>query len=241
MNDKKINMNNNFRLLVISTSTVHGSSFLTYIKDDLVDFIQTDELIFVPYARPSGISYDAYTDLVREALKDKGISVKGLHTFSDQKNAIREAKAIFIGGGNTFLLLKTLYEMDLIGTLKSAVALGLRYVGTSAGSNLTGLTIGTTNDMPIVYPPSFEALQFLPFNLNPHYLDPDPNSTHKGETRETRIREFHEFNSQAVLGLREGSWLHVENGEIQLKGSLSARLFQKEKEPIELNPGRLQF
>lgn len=234
-------MNSNFRLLVISTSTIHGSSFLAYIKDDFVDFIQTDELIFVPYARPSGISYDDYTANVQSALAEKGIAVKGLHTFSDKKEAIKQAKAIFIGGGNTFLLLKTLYELDLIGDLKTAVAAGIPYVGTSAGSNLTGLTIGTTNDMPIVYPPSFDALQFLPFNLNPHYLDPDPNSTHKGETRETRINEFHQFNSQAVLGLREGSWLHVENGEIQLKGTLSARLFQQGEEPIELNPGQLNF
>lgn len=234
-------MNSNFRLLVISTSTIHGSSFLAYIKDDFVDFIQTDELIFVPYARPSGISYDDYTANVQSALAEKGIAVKGLHTFSDKKEAIKQAKAIFIGGGNTFLLLKTLYELDLIGDLKTAVAAGVPYVGTSAGSNLTGLTIGTTNDMPIVYPPSFDALQFLPFNLNPHYLDPDPNSTHKGETRETRINEFHQFNSQAVLGLREGSWLHVENGAIQLKGTLSARLFQQGEEPIELNPGQLNF
>lgn len=234
-------MNSNFRLLVISTSTIHGSSFLAYIKDDFVDFIQTDELIFVPYARPSGISYDDYTANVQSALAEKGIAVKGLHTFSDKKEAIKQAKAIFIGGGNTFLLLKTLYELDLIGDLKTAVAAGVPYVGTSAGSNLTGLTIGTTNDMPIVYPPSFDALQFLPFNLNPHYLDPDPNSTHKGETRETRINEFHQFNSQAVLGLREGSWLHVENGEIQFKGTLSARLFQQGEEPIELNPGQLNF
>ncbi|MNL67989.1 Peptidase E [compost metagenome] len=95
--------------------------------------------------------------------------------------------------------------------------------------------------MPIVYPPSFDALQFLPFNLNPHYLDPDPTSTHKGETRETRIREFHQFNTQAVLGLREGSWLHVENAQIELKGTLSVRLFQQGKEPIELQPGHLQF
>lgn len=234
-------MDRNLRLLVISTSTIHGSSFLAYVKEELVDFIKTDELVFVPYARPSGISYDDYTENVQSALTDKGIAVRGLHTFSDQKNAIKQAKAIFIGGGNTFLLLKTLYELDLISDLKAAVAAGLPYVGTSAGSNLTGLTIGTTNDMPIVYPPSFDALQFLPFNLNPHYLDPDLNSTHKGETRETRIHEFHQFNSQAVLGLREGSWLHVENGNIQLKGTLSARLFQQGKEPIEISPGQLQF
>jgi len=115
------------------------------------------------------------------------------------------------------------------------------YMGSSAGTNLTGMTIGTTNDMPIVYPSSFEALGFLPFNINPHYLDPDPNSTHKGETRETRIKEFHKFNSQAVLGLREGSWLEVSNGEIQLKGNLPARLFRQGGEPVELECGRIDL
>mgnify|MGYP003426432391 FL=1 len=121
--------------------------------------------------------------------------------------------------------------------MREAVHRGTPYIGTSAGSNLTGLTIGTTNDMPIVYPPSFEALQFLPFNINPHYLDPDPTSTHKGETRETRINEFHQFNDQVVIGLREGSWLRVENGEIELKGDLSARIFQKEQEAFEIETG----
>ncbi|UIR57210.1 dipeptidase PepE [Sphingobacterium sp. SRCM116780] len=234
-------VNTNYKLLVISTSTIHGSPFLAYIKDELVDFIETDELIFVPFARPSGISYDNYTANVQAALVEKGIQVKGLHVFENKKEAIQEAKAIFIGGGNTFLLLKTLYDLDLMEDLKNAIANGIPYVGTSAGSNLTGLTIGTTNDMPIVYPPSFDALQLLPFNLNPHYLDPDPNSTHKGETRETRIHEFHQFNNQAVLGLREGSWLYVSNAVVELRGKLQARLFQQGKEPIELNPGQVNF
>jgi dipeptidase E len=134
-----------------------------------------------------------------------------------------------------------LYELDLVQQLRVQVAKGIPYVGTSAGSNLTGLTIGTTNDMPIVYPPSFDALGFLPFNINPHYLDPDPNSTHKGETRETRIQEFHQLNPQPVIGLREGSWLHVDEGNIELKGNLTARLFKAGFEPEELAPGLINF
>lgn len=230
-----------YKLLVVSTSTIHGSEFLAYIKHDFVEFIQSDELLFVPFARPSGISFDAYTAKVQYALKDEGVTVRGLHEFDNMKKAIQDAKAIFIGGGNTFLLLKTLYDLDLVPQLRVQVAKGIPYVGTSAGSNLTGLTIGTTNDMPIVYPPSFNALGFLPFNINPHYLDPDPNSTHKGETRETRIQEFHQLNSQPVIGLREGSWLHVNDGNILLQGDLKARLFKAGLEPVELAPGLINF
>ncbi|WP_448138692.1 dipeptidase PepE [Sphingobacterium siyangense] len=236
-----MNVNPAYKLLVVSTSTIHGSEFLAYIKQDFVEFIQSDELLFVPFARPSGISFDGYTAKVQDALRDRGITVRGLHEFHNMKKAIQDAKAIFIGGGNTFLLLKTLYELDLVQQLRVQVAKGIPYVGTSAGSNLTGLTIGTTNDMPIVYPPSFDALGFLPFNINPHYLDPDPNSTHKGETRETRIQEFHQLNPQPVIGLREGSWLHVNKGNIELKGNLTARLFKAGFEPEELAPGLINF
>jgi len=203
--------------------------------ENAANFLNTDEILFVPYARPSGVTYDEYTENPRKAFATKGIRVKGLHEFENLQEAILKAKAIFTGGGNTFLLLKSLYELDLIDALRTAVNSGTPYMGSSAGSNITGLTIGTTNDMPIVYPPSFEALGFLPFNLNPHYLDPDLNSKHKGETRETRIKEFHKFNSQPVLGLREGSWLEVQKGKIELKGNLTARLFQQEKEAREIS------
>lgn len=228
-------INEKYKLLIASTSTVHGSGYLEYIIDDAVRFLGVDEIIFIPYARPSGVTYDEYTEAPKKAFATRNIKVKGLHEFSDPKEAILNAKAIFTGGGNTFLLLKTLYELNLIDALRDAVSRGIPYMGSSAGSNITGLTIGTTNDMPIVYPPSFEALGFLPFNLNPHYLDPDPNSTHRGETRETRIKEFHKFNSQAVLGLREGSWLEVQSGKIELKGDLTARLFQQEKDATEIS------
>jgi len=228
-------INQNYNLLIASTSTVYGSGYLEYILDEAVQFLNTDEILFIPYARPSGVSFDEYTESPRKAFAAKGISVKGLHEFDNLQEAILQAKAIFTGGGNTFLLLKSLYELDLIDALRVAVNSGTPYMGSSAGSNITGLTIGTTNDMPIVYPPTFEALGFLPFNLNPHYLDPDLNSKHKGETRETRIKEFHQFNSQAVLGLREGSWLEVQNGKILLKGDLTARLFQQGKEAVEIS------
>lgn len=239
--EKTIHMiNPNYRLLVISTSTIHGSGYLEYIREEIIDFLQTDELLFIPYARPSGITHDDYTSNVEHALQPFHIKVTGIHTYEDPKEAIRQAKAIFIGGGNTFLLLKTLYELGLVEELRDTVAKGTPYMGSSAGSNMTGLTIGTTNDMPIVYPPSFDALQFLPFNINPHYLDPDPNSTHKGETRETRIHEFHQFNSQTVIGLREGSWLRVENGSIELKGVLTARIFKPNQAPVEIPSGILK-
>lgn len=236
-----MNIGPNFRILAASTSTVYGSGYLEYILDEAVDFLETDEILFIPYARPSGISFEEYTEAPRNAFAKREVMVKGIHEFENPKIAIANAKAIFTGGGNTFLLLKTLYELDLIDSLKQAVSNGVAYMGSSAGSNITGLSIGTTNDMPIVYPPSFQSLGFLPFNLNPHYLDPDPNSTHKGETRETRIKEFHQFNSQAVLGLREGSWLEAQQGEVRLKGKLSARLFLAGKEAQEINPGVLDF
>jgi len=118
--------------------------------------------------------------------------------------------------------------------LKETLENGTPYLGTSAGSNITGLTIQTTNDMPIIYPPSFKTLGLVPFNINPHYIDSDVNSTHMGETRETRIKEFHTFNTIPVLGLREGSWLEVKNDKITLKGSLSARWFTQNNQAIEI-------
>jgi len=209
-----------------------------YLLDEVNSFFSgADEILFIPYARPSGISYDQYTEYPRKAFAEIGKKVKGIHEFDDPVKAVQQAKGIFTGGGNTFVLLKTLYENRLIPAIREAVKKGTPYMGSSAGSNITGLTVGTTNDMPIVYPPSFDALQLVPFNINPHYLDPDPNSKHQGETRETRINEFHHFNGQAVIGIREGSWLHVQGSTMSLKGELSARIFEKGKEPYEQEPG----
>ncbi|MEQ9262174.1 MAG: dipeptidase PepE [Owenweeksia sp.] len=228
-------------LLIVSTSKIHGSAYMTYLLDEVNDFFKTDEIVFIPYARPSGISYDAYTEAPRKAFAEIGIKVKGIHEFDDPAEALRQAKGIFTGGGNTFLLLKTLYEKDLVHVLREVAGRGTPYMGSSAGSNITGLTVGTTNDMPIVYPPSFDALQFVPFNINPHYLDPDPGSKHQGETRETRIKEFHHFNKQVVIGIREGSWLRLHQGKLQLKGAHTARLFEAGKEAREVEPGDVSF
>ncbi len=215
---------------------------MAYLLDEVKDFFKgKKEILFIPYARPGGISYDEYTEAPQKAFAQIGIEVKGIHEFDDPAEAVQNAEGIFTGGGNTFLLLKTLYENGLIEPLRKAVSDGTPYMGSSAGSNITGLTIGTSNDMPIVYPPSFDALQLVPFNINPHYMDPDPNSKHQGETREQRINEFHHQNSQPVIGLREGSWLRVENGVIELKGNLPARLFEKGEEPREVQPGDVSF
>lgn len=222
-------------LIIASTSTVHGSDYLEYLIDDLdVFFKGVKTIVFIPYARPSGISHDDYTAKAREAFKKINKELRGIHEFENPIETINTAEAIFTGGGNTFLLLSQLYKNHLMEPLQKAIKNGIPYLGTSAGSNICGLTINTTNDMPIVYPPSFKALGLVPFNINPHYLDPIPDNKHMGETRETRIKEFHAFNTQPVIGLREGSWLHVKGNSVVLKGELSARIFEYNKAPFEV-------
>ncbi len=225
-------------LIIASTSTLHNGGYLEYLLPELsIHFKNVSELVFIPYARPSGISHDEYTEKVRQAFSKINIKVKGLHEFENLKEALKQAEGIFTGGGNTFLLVTQLYRHDLMTLLSETLKKGTPYLGTSAGSNITGLTMQTNNDMPIIYPPSFQTLGMIPFNLNPHYLDPDSNSTHMGETRETRIKEFHQFNTLPVLGLREGSWLEVKNETITLKGNLKARLFRQNQQPEELESG----
>jgi|TARA_Y100000385_G_scaffold110562_1_gene114755 dipeptidase E len=226
------------KLIVASTSTIHGSGYLDYLLDKLTLFFQfTETILFIPYARPSGLSHDAYTEIVQKAFKKIDKNIVGIHQFENPKKALLEAKGIFVGGGNSFVLLDELYKNDVFDTLKSVIQSGTPYLGTSAGSNICGKTIGTSNDMPIVHPPSFDALSIIPFNINPHYLDPNPKSKHMGETRETRIKEFHFFNSQSVVGLREGSFLEVSGERITLKGPLKARIFEYNKEAYEVQPG----
>ena len=222
-------------IIIASTSTVHGSGPLEYLLETLkVHFNSADEILFIPYARPSGITHDDYTSKVSEAFNKIGKSVRGIHEFDDPITAIETAQGLFTGGGNTFVLVNQLYKNDILTSIKSAVNGGVPYLGTSAGSNICGLTMNTTNDMPIVYPPSFKTLGLVPFNINPHYLDPDPSSTHMGETRETRIGEFHAFNTQPVIGLREGSWIEVKGNKLTLKGDLDARIFEYGKSPYEI-------
>jgi len=162
--------------------------------------------------------------------------VIGLHTFEHPVEAIQNAEGIFTGGGNTFLLVTQLYQNNVMEVLSNVIEKGIPYLGSSAGSNITGVSMQTTNDIPIIYPPSFKTLEAIPFNLNPHYLDADIQSKHMGETRETRIKEFHAFNTTPVLGLREGSWLDVKGSKIILKGTLTARLFRQNQSPEELHP-----
>lgn len=225
-------------MLVASTSTLHGGSYLEYILPTLQNHFEgIKEIIFIPYARPSGISHDAYTEKVQEAFDKIDIKVKGLHSFDNPKEALSTAKGIFTGGGNTFLLVKKIYEEEVLQPLRNTILQGTPYLGTSAGSNICGVNIRTTNDMPIVYTPSFDALGLLPFNINPHYLDPDVNSKHMGETRETRIHEFHSQNNIPVVGLREGSWLEIKGDHISLRGELEARIFEQGKKPKEVPTG----
>ena len=222
-------------VIIASTSTLYGSGYLEYLLTDLVTFFKdAKEIVFIPYARPGGISHDDYTKKIKDVFRKVDKTIKGLHTFTNPVEAIKNAEAIFVGGGNTFVLVNQLYKNNLIDVLKETVCNGTPYLGTSAGSNICGLTIKTSNDMPIVYPPSFNVLGLVPFNINPHYLDPDLNSTHMGETRETRIKEFHCYNTPPVVGLREGSWLVVKNNSIILKGKLTARIFENNKEPYEI-------
>lgn len=220
--------------IIASTSTLHSGEYLSYLKNPLkILFEGIDEILFIPYARPGGISHDAYTEQAKKGLSFVCKNVVGIHQKQNPAQAIAEAKAIFTGGGNTFLLVKQLYENHAMFPLKKAIENGTAYLGTSAGSNICGPSMQTTNDMPITYPPSFDTLGILPFNLNPHYLDPDPTSTHNGETRETRIMEFHTLNKIPVVGLREGSWLEVKNNDVLLKGVHSARIFEAGKKPNE--------
>lgn len=228
------------KLIIASTSTIHGSGYLEYLLPELEKLFKTAQtIIFIPYARPGGISHEQYTDIAAKAFNKIGKTIIGLHTFKNPVEALENAEGIFTGGGNTFVLVNQLYKTNTLPTLRKKIFEGTPYLGTSAGSNICGLTMQTTNDMPIAYPPSFKTLGVVPFNINPHYLDPTEGSTHMGETRETRIKEFHAHNNLPVVGLREGSWLHVQDKSIELQGTPTARVFEKDKTPYEIQPGSL--
>ena len=221
--------------ILASTSTLHSQDYLEYLIPHLPKLYKdVAEVIFIPYARPGGISLDEYTLRAKEAFAKAEIKIKGVHEFEDPEKAIQNSEGVFTGGGNTFLLVSELYRNRVMAVLKQKIKSGTPYMGTSAGTNIGGLSMQTTNDMPIVYPPSFQTLGLVPFNINPHYLDPDPDTKHKGETRETRIKEFHNLNSPPVLGLREGSWLELSGNKVTLKGDLPARIFRKDQVPFEI-------
>ena len=223
------------RLLLISNSTLHGSGYLDHAESEIRSFLgDAKRVLFVPYAL---FDRDKYATNARQRFQKMGYELTSVHTADDPVAAVNETEAVFIGGGNTFRLLKALYDFDLLDAIRARVSNGMPYIGSSAGSNVAAPTIKTTNDMPIVQPPSFEALGLVSFQINPHYLDPDPNSRHMGETREERIVQFLEENETPVVGLREGAMLRIERGETILKGSTGARIFRRGMEAIEILPG----
>lgn len=226
------------KIIIASTSTVYGGKYLDYLLTDLSKLYKNaNEVLFIPFARPNGISHEAYTQKAQNAFTKIEKRLIGIHKYDNPIQAVKNAKGIFVGGGNTFVLVNQLYKNDILSEIKAAIDNGIPYLGTSAGSNICGLTMNTTNDMPIVSPPSFKTLGLVPFNINPHYLDPQPNLKHMGETRETRIKEFHCFNTQPVVGLREGSWIEVNGTNLILKGEYSARIFEYDKSPYEVDTG----
>ncbi|MDP9194458.1 MAG: dipeptidase PepE [Acidobacteriota bacterium] len=218
-------------LLLISSSLVHGYGYLDHAEPEIRRLLEDVRTVaFVPFAQHD---HGKYTARVRERLSAMEFDVTQVRERAD----VEHAEALFIGGGNTFRLLGAMYARDLLDAIRARVADGMAYIGSSAGTNVATPSIRTTNDMPIVYPPSFDALALVPFQINPHYLDPDPTSTHKGETRQERIREFHEENDTPVVGLREGSMLAVRNGVVTLIGAKPARIFRRGQEPVEVETG----
>lgn len=224
------------RLLLLSTSRIHGQNYMAYCEHTIQAFWGDNrEILFVPFAAQNQAAYSQH---VRTYLEPMGFSVIGLEDCEDKAAAIAKAGGLFVGGGNTFLLTKTMYQHDLLDRVRERVMAGdMLYMGSSAGSNLACPTMMTTNDMPIVQPPSFETLNLVPFQINAHYHDPDPNSTHMGETRADRLREYHQWNDRPVLGLREGAMVQVNGDQAELLGQFGAKLFQANQEPQELETG----
>ena len=230
----------NLNLLLASSSRCHPHGYLGHCESELKQLFEgKNEIIFVPFARPAGMSHDEYTETARERFHQIGFEMKGLHQFNDPVQAIDSAEGIFVGGGNTFVLLRDLYQLNLMEVLRRRIQEGMPYMGTSAGSNIAGLSIGTSNDMPIVHPPSFDALAVVPFNINPHFPAEKPDPKHHGETREQRIAEFHHFNDQEVVCLYEDGMLQIRNNEIALVGNRPALVMQKNGETISLSPGNI--
>jgi dipeptidase E len=224
-------------LLLLSNSRAPGQAFLEHAADAIRSILSDrSRILFVPFASGDPA---AYAELMRKALGSLGIgvTVDSLHETNDPARAVRAAEAFFAGGGNSFRLLRALHRLEVMDGIRAAVRHGVPYLGASAGSNIACPSIRTTNDMPIVENSSLDSLGLIPFQLNCHYLDPDPSSTHKGETREERLREFHEENSTPVLGLREGTMLRVENGSVMLLGAKPARVFRRGEEAVEVQPG----
>jgi dipeptidase E len=223
------------RILLISNSTQHGRGYLDHVEAELRDFLGASRsVLFVPFAlfdRP------AYGAKAQSRLALMGFACDVLDTADAPEDAIERAEAFFVGGGNTFRLLKALQDSGAAAAIARRVRKGTPYIGSSAGSIVAGPSLKTTKDMPIVQPASFEALSLVEFQISPHYLDPDPSSTHMGETQQERILQFLEENDAPVLGLREGGFVRVEKGEVVVKGDCPARIFRRGAAPVEVEPG----
>lgn len=225
------------RLLLLSNSVNYGQGYLDHAEDAIRTFLGggVARIAFVPYAGVT-ISEDQYTAKVRARFDVFGYEIVSVHEPDDAQETIESCDAIAVGGGNTFRLLQRMAETGLLDVVRDRAQSGVPYIGWSAGSNLACPTIRTTNDMPVVEPPSFDALNLIPFQINPHYLDAHPEK-HQGETREQRLLEFAALNpTTTVVGLREGSILHVEGDRLRLLGDRTMRVFRGPAEPTELGP-----
>jgi dipeptidase E len=222
------------RVLLISNSTLYGSGYLDHAEGEIRDFLgEATRIAFLPFAVHERGKYAAQAGARFHRMEYEFTS---LHDVSNPRRAVEDADAVFVGGGNTFRLLKALYDFDLLEPIRRAVDKGLLYIGSSAGAIVAGPSLRTTKDMPVVQPPSFAALGLVDFQISPHYLDPDPSSTHMGETQEERILQFLEENEAPVVGLREGAMLRIENDSVTLKGSAGARLFRRGEKAVEVSP-----
>jgi dipeptidase E len=224
------------KLLLISNSIQYGQGYLDHVEEDLRSFLGGQSRVaFVPYA---AFDLDEYENRARQRFERLGYRLESVHRYRGRApELLGNVDALFIGGGNTFRLLTRLYAFGLLELIRALVEQGLPYIGSSAGSIVAGPSIKTTKDMPVVEPPSFDALNLIPFHISPHYLDPNPNSRHMGETQEERILQFLEENEGQVVGLREGSRLLVSGQQVTLIGSAPARLFQRQVRPWESSPG----
>lgn len=225
------------RLLLISNSTGPDGGYLDWCEPAIRGFAGDGRrVLFVPFA---GTDEPAYGATAVARLEVMGFDARWADRRMAQPDSPADADVVFVGGGNTFLLLDRLVDTGMLDAIGDAVRAGIPYIGTSAGTNIAGPTIKTTNDMPIVQPPTFDALSLIPYQINPHYLDPDPSSTHQGETREQRILEFLAVDPTPVIALREGAFLEVTNDAIVLGGSTGARVFRRGYDPSEIEAGTL--
>lgn len=223
-------------LLLLSNSTLHGHAYLEHALDAIAAFLDGRRRVhFVPFALAD---HDDYTGKVRAALEPLGAEVIGLHTITDARQAVADAEVLFVGGGNSFRLLRGVQQRGIIEPVRQRVQQGeLAYLGSSAGTNHACPTIRTTNDMPIVQPDTFDAFGLVPFQINPHYVEREQGSTHMGETREERILQFLEENDVPVLGMREGAWLRRQDERLELQGTTGAVLFRRGRDATTYRPG----